>query len=193
MIKEILNKANWLTYLGVIASIIGISMCFLNKTEIAIICLMISGICDAFDGTIARKIRKEEENNFGVELDSLADIISSGIFPIIICLSLGFSSLLSIIVYMIFILTGVTRLAYYNTNTHEDNKFFVGLPITTSTILIPILYLLKCKEVFFISAIFILSILYILPFKIKKINLVTKITLTIFAIIITLIMIGELI
>lgn len=41
MIKEIINRANFLTYIGLIIAIIGINMCFMGNTSIGIICLII--------------------------------------------------------------------------------------------------------------------------------------------------------
>lgn len=193
MVKELLDRANWMTYFGLISSIIGICMCYLNKIEIAIICLMVSGICDSFDGTIANKIRKGKSNAFGVQLDSLADIVSSGIFPIIICMSLGFHAIPSIIVYVIFIISGITRLAYYNVNNHLDKENFIGLPITTSTIIIPLLYFLKCNDIIFSVSILILAILYVMPIKIRKIDLKAKCVLAVLGLIIAVCLIGELI
>lgn len=51
----------------------------------AVICLMISGLCDMFDGPVARlKNRTTSEESYGVQIDALADIISFGIFPVVI-------------------------------------------------------------------------------------------------------------
>lgn len=182
MVKEILDKANWLTYLGLISTVIGIEMCYANRIDIAIILLIISGICDTFDGTVAKKIRKNKSNNFGVELDSLVDVVSSGVFPILICISMNFNSVIDIIVYTMFMISSVTRLAYYNIKSNEDSKYFTGVPITTSTIAIPLIYLFAKKEILLVGGIFVLSILYISPIKIKKLNAKTKILLSVLGI-----------
>lgn len=179
MIKEMLDKANWLTYIGLISAVIGIGMCCLNKIDTAIMLLIVSGICDTFDGTVAKRLRKDKTDNFGVELDSLADIVSSGVFPVMICISMNFNSVIDMIVYSMFMISSVTRLAYYNIKSGEDSGHFTGVPITTSTILIPLLYLFVKKEIVMVTSIFALSILYVTPIKIKKLNLATKILLTI--------------
>lgn len=72
------NKSVILTYIGLIFSVLGIFICSTkeNSINIAMCCLIISGICDLFDGFIARKCKRtEEEKKFGVQLDSLVDVI----------------------------------------------------------------------------------------------------------------------
>ena len=79
-----------LTYLSVIAAITGI--CFSvggNKDarpDIGVICLLISGFCDAFDGAVAktRKNRSREDKMFGERIDSLSDLIAFGVAPAMI-------------------------------------------------------------------------------------------------------------
>lgn len=72
------NKSVILTYIGLLISILGIYISFNieNGTKYAMTCLIIAGICDLFDGVVARKCeRNEEEKNFGIQLDSLVDVI----------------------------------------------------------------------------------------------------------------------
>lgn len=53
------NKSVILTYLSLSISIIGIILVLNNiKLKYAIICLIISGVCDMFDGTVARRIER---------------------------------------------------------------------------------------------------------------------------------------
>lgn len=80
-----------LTYLSLISSVFGITQAIHSDYKTAIFCLAFSGICDAFDGRVARtkKNRTEDEKNFGIQLDSLCDVICFGIFPALICYLLG--------------------------------------------------------------------------------------------------------
>ena len=56
-----------LTYLGLISSVFGMTQAIHGDYKTAILCLALSGICDTFDGRIARtkKNRSEREKNFG--------------------------------------------------------------------------------------------------------------------------------
>ena len=49
----------------------------------SLICLMLAGVCDMFDGTIAstKKDRTRDERTFGIQIDSLSDIICFGVLP----------------------------------------------------------------------------------------------------------------
>ncbi len=180
MCFKIWNKANIVTFIGLISSIIGMQLCLIGKQNIAIICLIFSGICDGFDGIIAKKIRKSvDSEGIGVELDSLVDIVSSGIFPIIIMYSLGFNKLINIIIYAFFAICGVTRLTYFNVTHNLDEKYFYGIPITVSTIIIPIVYALTKNEMAFMLTLFLLSVLYVCNIKIKKPSLRSKIEMSI--------------
>lgn len=53
------------------------------KTQLAIFCLLLSGLPDSADGRIARtkKNRSEQEKHFGIQIDSLNNIICFGVLP----------------------------------------------------------------------------------------------------------------
>ena len=59
--------------------------------DLAVLCLALSGLCDMFDGKIARtkKDRTEIEKRFGIQIDSLCDVVCFGVFPAMICYCLG--------------------------------------------------------------------------------------------------------
>ena len=180
MCKEIWIKANLLTFLGLAMAVIGILLCFIDQTFVASVLLMLVGICDGFDGFFAKKFRKEYQNpEYGIQLDSLCDIVGAGIFPVIICLSMGFTEWYAFIIYIFFIMCGITRLAYYNVNS-SDKKYFNGLPITCSAFIIPFIYFITKQELLFLITLLCLSILYVLKIKIPKPNAKIK---TIFSII----------
>lgn len=172
------NKSVILTHIGLSLAIIGIYLAISgHNIKYAIICLMFSGVCDAFDGTIARKCkRNQEEKKFGIELDSIVDAISFGAFPIVIYLSLGYNSIYYLPVYIIYGICGVTRLAYFNTMLENNKtvKYYCGFPITCISIFLPNIYLLSYvlnKEIFsvvFILCLLIISILYVLNIKVPK-------------------------
>ena len=65
-----------LTYVGLISSMIGMTQAIHGDYKAAVFCLAFSGVCDAFDGRIARtkKDRTHREKNFGIQLDSLCDV-----------------------------------------------------------------------------------------------------------------------
>lgn len=196
MCKEIWIKANAITLLGIICSITGMLLCFIGKSGYAAVLLIISGICDGFDGYFAKKTRKPNQSSeYGVELDSLADIVCAGVFPVVLSMSLGFTKWYSLIIYILFIMCGITRLTYYNVNSSTKN-YFNGVPITVSAFLIPIVYFVFRNAVdslpFMIalmSSFVLLSISYVTNIKVKKPTLKQRTVLSIVGIIICLIIV----
>ena len=85
--------------------------------DFAVLCIIMSGICDCFDGYIAR-LRKYDkvQTSYGVELDSLSDVIAFGVTPalITVCM-LGQTHFSTMLVCAFYVMAGLIRLAYFNT------------------------------------------------------------------------------
>ena len=138
-----------LTYLSLVSSVIG--MVFANRDAFlgAILCLLVAGICDAFDGTVARtkKNRTEDEKTFGIQLDSLCDVVSFGVFPAFLCHCLGVETIVGIIILCIYCICAVIRLAFFNVQEAKRQqveegcgKSYRGLPVTSISIIFPLLF-----------------------------------------------------
>ena len=69
-----------LTYISLMCSVFGITQAIGGHYRTAIICLALSGLFDMFDGKIARtkKNRTDDEKLFGVQIDSLCDVVCFG-------------------------------------------------------------------------------------------------------------------
>ncbi len=113
-----------------------------NHFNIAAMCIGWAVLCDFMDGRIARLVKATSE--FGVQLDSLADVLSFGIAPAVLMYTWGFSMIpefqkLSWGASFIFLICGALRLARFNVqaskpappevNAKTAKRFFVGLPI----------------------------------------------------------------
>lgn len=173
-----------LTYLSFMSALIGIYFSVNGNTFIGIICLMISGLCDMFDGTVARtkKNRTENEKMFGIELDSLSDLVAFGVLPSAIGVGLGIEKTIFVFVLFLFPLCALIRLAYFNVSetertskTTESRKEYLGLPVTTSAIILPIVYFLKkfLPNMFiyiYSISLFVVAILFIKKFRMIKLH-----------------------
>jgi CDP-diacylglycerol--serine O-phosphatidyltransferase len=153
------NKSVILTYAGMVFSIIG-GFQLLNRNafesidrfEIAYICLILAGICDLFDGFVARKCKRSDmDKAFGVQIDSFVDVVSFLIFPSIIFNETIKTYLPQYLDYsywviIIYTLCGIIRLAWFNINTEElalkntTVTYYQGLPVTYISFFLPILY-----------------------------------------------------
>ena len=141
-----------LTYISLGISVFGITMALEGNFKMAIFCLALSGLCDMFDGKIARtkKNRTEDEKNFGIQIDSLCDVVCFGVFPVMICYCLGVNTPAGVASLIFYSIASVIRLAYFNvteakrqTQTEENRKYYQGLPITSMAIILPFLYLMR--------------------------------------------------
>ena len=130
------NVSVILTYAGVVSAVFGMSAAFNGNFKIAMICLMISGFTDMYDGTVAKMIKRSDDaKKFGIEIDSLCDLICFGAFPVVIGYSMGMDAWYAKIIYMMYILGAVIRLAFFNVTeeqrqaeTSERRKHYRGLP-----------------------------------------------------------------
>ncbi len=172
-----------LTYISAMVSLIGITIAANGHYKMAIVCLAVSGLLDMFDGKVARtkKDRTEDAKRFGIQIDSLCDIVCFGVLPIVICYSAGVRDVVGMIILLLYGVAGLIRLAYFNVmeekrqqETSENRKYYQGLPITSAAIALPIVYMLKPLipyDIFLVViriVMFAIGALFITDFKFKK-------------------------
>ena len=181
------NKSVILTYFGLFFSLFGIYQLMIinpeesiNRFNIAIICMILAGICDLFDGKIARMCkRNEQEKQFGIQIDSLVDVVSFLVFPTIFLITIATQlsnyTLDAFIIGSIFVLCGIIRLAWFNITTDGNTTYYTGLPVTFISIIIPLFYTFLYNLLpnlifnFLLQIIYlIIAFLFILKIKIKK-------------------------
>lgn len=162
---------------------VGIHLSVIGAYQWSFICLMMCGVCDTFDGMVARskKNRTEEEKKFGIQIDSLCDLISFGVFPAILGYNLGLSSVGWLAIEILYVLAAVIRLAYFNVTeetrqqqTTEKRKYYQGLPVTTSAFILPFAFALRYVifglDYLYGTLMLITGILFIVDFKVPKLK-----------------------
>ncbi|HIP63611.1 MAG TPA: CDP-diacylglycerol--serine O-phosphatidyltransferase [Archaeoglobus profundus] len=120
--------------------------------------LYFSAIMDGLDGLTANKLGKK--GKLGKDLDTLADLISFGVFPSTVLVHVGY--LYSALLYL---LATILRLARFNVLNKRD---FVGLPTVASALLISSVIIINIKFVQIVAI--ILSILMISDIEYKRIG-----------------------
>lgn len=196
-----------LTYLSLLSAGTGIVVALSGHGHpfLGIFFLLFCGLCDAFDGKVAstKKNRTDMERKFGIQIDSLSDLIAFGVLPacigaafIRVSYTLGtvlngnggawYTVLFRVVVFgilILYILTAMIRLAYFNVSEEErqstetgSRKFYLGLPVTSASIIFPTVALLQYLipadlTWLYIVAVIITGILFVAPFKIKKLGL----------------------
>jgi len=139
------NVSVILTYISLLCAVGGICMCAEGNIWAAVILLVCCGVCDMYDGKIARATKRSEDAKvFGIQIDSLCDLIAFGVLPSCIGHACGVRGL-GMAVLMFYTLAALIRLGYFNVTeqkrqqeSSENRKFFEGLPVTWSAVIIPL-------------------------------------------------------
>lgn len=172
-----------LTYLSLVSAVTGMAAATQKYFTLAVSCVFLSGFLDAFDGIVARskKNRTEDEKNFGIQIDSLVDVIAFGVTPSVICYFMGACGWLGVITELIFIMGAVCRLAFFNVletkrQSEESGmaKYYRGLPVTAISVILPAVYIVGMfvpNEIFVVLLHIMLAIttfLFVLDFRVRK-------------------------
>lgn len=177
-----------LTYCGMLLAFLGILRVIDQEYRAAVFCLLLAGVCDMFDGAVAAtRTRKDSEKRFGIQIDSLSDLVSFGILPGIFVYIISDKTVIIGLIAALFVLCALIRLAYFNVleeerqkETTEKRKSYLGVPVTTVAVLLPAVYLLYdyklCKNTICFPVLLIfMGIGYLLPIEIKKPGVIGKI------------------
>ena len=139
------NPSVYLTYAGV--GIIVMGLFFLQRGQIhcAVLSLIWAGVADLFDGTVARRIkRNDEEKAFGIQLDTVADVVSFAIFPVALLLAQGFARPWYWPIFAIYVIAALARLSAFTVAAQESpgpKRCYRGLPVTSAAIILPSVFI----------------------------------------------------
>jgi CDP-diacylglycerol--serine O-phosphatidyltransferase len=178
-----------LTYIGTICGFMGIIFATSGDLKSSLIFLMVSGLCDMFDGKIAstKKNRTKDEKRFGIQIDSLSDLICFGMLPAVIGFRFSGAKAWHIPFAALYLLCALIRLAWFNVDEEKrqdtelkSRENFRGLPVTTAALLFPIvigvLSILKLPVNLVCPWLLLLvAISFIAPFSMKKAGIIGKI------------------
>ena len=139
-----------LTYVSLASALVGMVQASRGNLVAAVFCILFSGFCDMFDGIVARtkKDRTQDQKNFGIQIDSLVDVIAFGVTPATVFYFSGVNSTFGIAILVFYVMCGVIRLAFFNVletkrqaNPEESAclKAFRGMPITFSAVISPVI------------------------------------------------------
>ena len=163
------NYTVLLTYLSLASATTGIVISLTGEGHpfVGMFFMLFCALCDAFDGKVARTKtdRTPEECAFGIQIDSLSDIVAFGVLPVCIGAALlkrdlfvamqvepalGKVTLVLLVAVMaLYLLAGMIRLAYFNVTEEKRQetetgarKYYYGLPITSASLIFPTILLL---------------------------------------------------
>ena len=174
------NKSLIISYLGVTFAVIGMVYAARANFKAAMVLMVLAGVCDMFDGKFARMCkRNKDEELFGIQLDSLADTVDFVTFPIVFGLALGFNEWYHVIAYVLLAMGGIQRLCHFNVLVINKNdkgpvKFYSGLPVTSTSITYPLLWLISnyitmgVYQICYTVLTYLTAALFVLNIKVPK-------------------------
>jgi len=170
------NIANLFTFGNITMGTIALLL-ILNEQYIwTCVFTWLGGFLDIFDGKMARKYNLSTE--FGVQLDSYADLLTFVIVPIL----LVYNSILNVetnifsytiicIVLVYYVISGIRRLITFNlkANVGEVEKYFEGFPTPLGAICLFIIFVLNqfIEINIYIDLLLISIVAYMLNSKVK--------------------------
>jgi CDP-diacylglycerol---serine O-phosphatidyltransferase len=119
-----------ITSIGLLAGFYSAISSMAGHFELAAVMIAIAFICDGLDGRVARLSRTSTQ--FGVEYDSLADVVAFGMAPAMLAYNWALQPIgtLGVAVSGLFVVCAALRLARFNVQTASlDKRRFVGLPV----------------------------------------------------------------
>ena len=117
-----------LTYIGMLTGLAGIGLALRGGLPWALLCLLLAGLFDMFDGTIAstKKDRTPQEKRFGVQIDSLSDLVCFGVLPAAIVFAAAHGRAVAAVVSGLYALCALIRLAWFNVDEEERQDTAAG-------------------------------------------------------------------
>lgn len=133
---------NVVTLFAFMAGLTSVKFALAGKWELAVFAILLAGIFDGLDGTVARLLKST--SRFGAELDSLSDVVSFGVAPAIILYLWVLESLdrLGWAVALVYAIAMALRLARFNAKLDDEEEprkrfgFLTGVPAPAGAVLL---------------------------------------------------------
>lgn len=152
---------NLFTMGNLLCGVLSITSNMSGLIEMASILIFVSAVFDFLDGRIARKLKVNSE--LGVELDSLADIVSFGVAPALLFHTLAEPSVFTSLAFALFPMMGALRLARFNVK--PTIGYFSGLPIPAAGLTLAAMAYVSYSNAW---VTLLLAILMVSPIRVKK-------------------------
>lgn len=132
---------NFITCCNLFSGCMAVLAAFAGDTTSTLMWVVIGAVCDFLDGFAARLLKAYSP--VGLQLDSLADLITFGLAPSLLCYSIlgrcNYNTESSVLLYgipllgFLIVVFSAIRLAKFNTDTRQTNSF-IGLPVPANAL-----------------------------------------------------------
>lgn len=170
MIK-LLSVADCISLINAIFGFLSITIAFIGEIRLAFTFILLAILADGLDGIVARRTN---ESKIGEYLESMADMTSLSIAPAFFIYTVYYEVVsccfykhfILLLVLTVFLSLNIIRLASFH--IMKDKKIFIGLPASSSTILIIIMAYFKVETIYILPAIIIVSVLMVSNLRFPK-------------------------
>lgn len=139
------DLANLCSLAGLACTLFGIYFCITGNYYAAMIGMIWAVAFDWADGLVARRMtnRQETDRTFGMQLDSLIDIVNYGVAPAILLLSYGQFNPIFLPGAFIVVAASAIRLSYFNTFGLSDSSRYTGLALDNNNIILVFIFMFE--------------------------------------------------
>jgi CDP-diacylglycerol---serine O-phosphatidyltransferase len=136
------DPPNLVSLAGLVSAVLGIYFAIRGVFPAAMIGLVWAVVFDWLDGRVARNMpsRTDEQREYGAQLDSLIDVVSFGVAPAVVLLSVGNYSPWFLPGAVVVFAAAVVRLAYFNVFGLVDGSTYRGLALDNNVIVLVALF-----------------------------------------------------
>jgi CDP-diacylglycerol---serine O-phosphatidyltransferase len=168
ILSYVKDLPNLCSLTGLACTILAIYFSILGVYYAAMIGMIWAVAFDWADGLIARRMKGRTSNDqtFGVQLDSLIDIVNYGVAPAILLLSYGKFDPIFLAGAFIMLAASAIRLSYFNTFGLSGGSKYTGLALDSNNIILVFIFLF---ESFFSARVFSI-ILYVSGLTLAALN-----------------------
>ncbi len=171
---ELVDRGTRVTLLGLGLAVMACVAAIRGQLELALVLLIGSGCCDVFDGPIARGTpRTERVRSFGAAMDTIADMASFGVTPVVLVVSthVGWMPIAAVALYSI---CAALRLAYFTVTdgtSRGGSPGYWGVPVTYSALVLPVAFMLADTTQRGVTVPLVLAglgLLFVVPVRVPK-------------------------
>ncbi len=172
------NTSAAVSMLGLFFAVLLCAFAMAGQFELAVPCLILAGVCDFFDGAVARRLKVDARASaFGVELDSIVDMACFGLAPLVLAFAAGMSGPLAWVVGAAYACAAAQRLANFNVSgldrRPDGTKYYTGLPVTYAALIFPVFFTVRRltgldAQIWMLAAYLSTAIAFVTPVPIRK-------------------------
>ncbi len=180
---KVLGVYNWpafITLLGLVSGLLACTLSVSGHLEFAVVALIWAGVFDLFDGLVARRLSlSHDERRFGIEIDSITDVVSFGVAPVVVTSAWCDNFVGVIVAGAIYLCAAAQRLAFFNitqATTEGSVTYYLGLPVTFAALIFGVLLSLQLLlppvlfQYFCTLLLLVIALAFVVPMRIPKPN-----------------------